>query len=194
VDAGIGQQIGDHLVQTHLVAAHHDRTARVREGDGAVRLHRPSVGHCVVDQCDQFDRLPLQGPALVETSQQEQVVDEHTHAGGLVLDAAHGQCQLLGIVGGAAPEQLGVAADRREGGAQLMGGVGHEAAQPLLQLVALGEGLLDAIDHRVERHAQVAVLGAGVGHGVAMGERQDHGHGGHDLHRDEATERVLDVG
>ena len=55
-------------------------------------------------------------------------------------------------------QQLGVAADRRERGAQLVGGVGHELAQPGLRGGLLGEGGLDVGQHEVEGPAEAAHL------------------------------------
>ena len=79
----------------------------------------------------QVDRIALERAALVEAGEQQQVVDEHAHARRLALDAAHRLRQVVGAVGGAAPEQLGVAADRRERRAQLVRRVGDEPAQAL---------------------------------------------------------------
>src|SRR5205823_5777107 len=54
-----------------------DRTIRI---DGAGALHR------FFDDPGEVHRLPLQGPALVEAGQQEQVVDQDSHPGCLRLD------------------------------------------------------------------------------------------------------------
>jgi hypothetical protein len=67
------------------------------------------------------------------------------------------------VARGAHAEQLGVAADRGQRGAQLVRGIGDEAAQAVLAVLALAEGLLEAIEHRVERDAEPADLGARVG-------------------------------
>ena len=53
---------------------------------------------------------------------------------------AHRGLEVVGPLGGAAPEQLGVAAHRGERGLQLVGGVAHELAQAPLGLAPLGEG------------------------------------------------------
>ena len=91
----------------------------------------------------------------------EEVVDERAHADRLLLGAPHGVVELAGLVERAGPVQLGVPADRRHGRAQLVRRVGDELAQPRLRRGALVEGLLDAAEHPVERHAEVAGLGAG---------------------------------
>ena len=90
----------------------------------------------------------------------------------------------------AAPVQLGVAADRGDRRAQLVGGVGDEPAQPLLGRLLVGEGLLEPGEHRVQRGAQLARLGAGrgVGHPLRqVGPAGDgRGRAGHRLERPDA--------
>ena len=61
---------------------------------------------------------------------------------------------------GALAQELGVAADRGERRAQLVGGVGHELAQPGLGRRLLVEGRLDLGQHGVEGGAEPADLGA----------------------------------
>ena len=76
-----------------------------------------------------------------------------------------------------APEQLGVGRDGGDGGAQLVGGVGHEAAQPGLggpQPPLRGhpgaEGRLDAGQHDVEGPGQPPDLGLVVLAGDPLGQ------------------------
>ena len=59
--------------------------------------------------------------------------------------------------------ELGVAADRGERGAQLVPGVGDELPHPRLALLPGGERRRDVAEHAVERRADLADLGAGVG-------------------------------
>ena len=73
--------------------------------------------------------LAQQLALFVEARERQQVLDEHAHARGLGLDARHRLLLVGGIAGGADPVELGVAADRGERGAQLVRGVGEEAAQ-----------------------------------------------------------------
>ena len=67
--------------------------------------------------------------------------------------------------------ELGVPADGRDRRAQLVRRVGDELPQPGLGRGPLVEGLLDAAEHPVEGHAEVAGLGAGraLGHALATG-------------------------
>ena len=113
---------------------------------------------------------------LVQARERQQVLDEHAHARGLVLDPAHRLRDVLGLARGAHAEQLGVAADRDERRAQLVRRVGDEAAQPLLARLARGERVLEPVEHAVERDAEAADLGARVGRldavrEVAAGDR-----------------------
>jgi hypothetical protein len=169
VDPGVGQEIAGHLPEAGLVAGDD-------EAVGMLVGHRPGgvdggeVGQGVGGHRDEIDRLALQRAALVETGQQEQVVDEDPHAGGLVLDTAHGPGQVLGPVGGAATEQFGVAPDGGQRRAQLVAGVGHEAAQPVLGRRPLAEGRLDLAQHGVQRQPEPADLGVGLGRLHPAGE------------------------
>ena len=111
----------------------------------------------------QVDRLADLLADLVEAREREQVLDEHAHPRRLVLDPRHRLRDVLGLRGGADPEELGVAADRRQRRAQLVRRVGQEAAQALLARAPLGERLLQAREHRVERQAEAADLRARLG-------------------------------
>ena len=116
---------------------------------------------------------PLDGPGLVEPGQQQQVLDQCLHAGRLLLDAAHDHRQVdPGRVARslAEAEQLGEALDRGERRAQLVRGVGQELAEPVLGPVALGEGRLDLVEHRVEGQAELADLAAAFAGGDPLGE------------------------
>ena len=61
---------------------------------------------------------------LLEAREQEQVLHQDTHPGGLRLDSAHRPFELGAVTGGAEAKQLRVAADRGERGAQLMRRIG----------------------------------------------------------------------
>ena len=169
MDPGIGQEVAGHLAEPGLVARYHERVGMV-EGDGPVGGDGGQVGQGVAGHGHKVDRRPLQRATLVEPGQQQQVLDEEAHAGGLVLDAAHGPGQVLGSLGRAPAEQLGVTPDGGQGGAQLVGGVGDEAAQPVLRRGLLGEGRLDLGQHGVERQTEPADLGVGFGRLHPAGE------------------------
>ena len=169
VDPGVGQQVAGHLPEPGLVAGDDQRIGML-VGHRAGRVDGREVGQGVAGHGDEVDRLAFQRPALVEPGQQEEVLDEEPHAGGLVLDAAHGPGQVLRPLGGPPAEQLGVAPDGGERRAQLVAGVGDEAAQPVLGGAPLGEGGLDLGQHGVEGEAEAADLGVGLGRFDPAGE------------------------
>ncbi len=74
------------------------------------------------------------------------------------------------VRGGPHAEQLGVAADGGERGAQLVGGVGEETAQALFAGCALGKRLLETVEHRVQRQAEPPDLRLVGGRADASGE------------------------
>jgi hypothetical protein len=135
VHARVGEQVGDDLAQPGLVARHDGRG--IREPDlpivaGARRLR-------VADRLDhdaiEVDRSGSELAALVEPSEQQQVLDELGHAHRLRLDAADA-CTRRAAARRRAAGELGVAADRRERRPQLVARVGDEAAHLLLALLA----------------------------------------------------------
>src|ERR1035437_11150935 len=109
----------------------------------------------------EVDGAALELGLLVEASQSEEILDEHAHALGLLLDPSH--CHLGAACVGcrAHPEQLGVAADRGERRAQLVRGVGEELAQAVFARLARGKRLLETVEYPVEREAETSDLGSG---------------------------------
>ena len=162
VGPGVRQQVGQHLAQPPAVADHGDGLGGV-EVDRVVRRGGPGVGHGVDGQRPEVDGGLVQRAPLVEAGQEQQVVHQDAHALGLLLDAAHGDGQVLGALGRTPAEELGVAPDRRQRGPQLVGGIRHEPPEPRLGGGPFGEGRLDLAEHGVEGQAQPAHLGALVG-------------------------------
>lgn len=74
-------------------------------------------------------RPGLQGAALVEPARSSR---SSARSPGLALHPPHGLPELNVAAQGALVPEVGVALDRREWGAQLVGGVGDEAPQPVL--------------------------------------------------------------
>ena len=131
-----------------------------------LRRDRLRVVHGVGGQRQQVDAMPIQRPLRVQPGQQQQILDQQTHPARLALDARH---QHLDVAGGALPVQLGEAADRGQRRAQLVAGVGDEAAHPFLGAAGLlGRRLrrrhraLDLREHAVERQRQPAHFGARI--------------------------------
>ena len=109
----------------------------------------------------EVDGAELERLGLVEARELEQVLDEAAHADGLLLDAFHGLGDVLGGLQGAHAVELGVAAHRDQGRAQLVAGVADEAAHLARWSCAVGEGAVDAAEHGVERAVEAADLGVG---------------------------------
>ena len=128
----------------------------------AVRLHRRRVGGRVPDQPGQVGLGQVQRGGAVQPGQFEQFGHQRAHPLRLLLDAAHRVRQLVRAER-ALPVQLGVAADGRQRGAQLVRGVRGELADLLLGPQPGAERLLDPVQHGVDRPAQPAHLGAVVG-------------------------------
>ena len=137
-----------------------------RRGRGRRRGRR----HRVVGQRREVDRGALERPALVEAGQEEQVSTRlpmrtaSCSVRRMASSSSSASSQAAGAV------ELGVAPDRRDRRAQLVGGVGHELAQPVL-----GRGSLRRRPPRcarawVQGHAELAGLGAGGALGHALGE------------------------
>ncbi len=105
----------------------------------------------------------LERTTLVEPGEQQEVVDEHPHADGLFFDPAHRLGEVLGPLIGAAAEQLGVAADRRQRRAQLVRRVGRELPQACFGRGALGERAFDLVEHAVQGEAEPADFGRARG-------------------------------
>ncbi len=181
--AGVRQEVADGLPQRAVVADDPDRVGR--DDHGPRRLDGPEIPGGVLDHRREVDRPGVGGAALVESGEAEEVVHERAHPGRLLLDAAHRALQVLGGGEAAGAVQLGIPADRREGGAQLVGGVGDEAVQPRLRGRAVGEGALDAAEHRVQGQAQTPRLGALVDLGDALVERAGGDRAGGGGHRRE---------
>ena len=165
----VAQEVAEHLAQLVGVAEHGGAAVGV-ERDLAVGGGRARVVDGVAGERGDVELVVRRVGHLVEPREREQVLDEHAHPRGLVLDAAH-RALLLGTLGhGAHAEQLRVAADRRQRRAQLVRGVGDERAQPVLARLAAGEGVLEPVEHAVERRPEPADLRAGIGRLDPVGE------------------------
>ena len=186
---GVADEVGEHLPQPRLLADDHARRRRARPSrSGTSRVGRDGSRACRSLTASAASTVRSTGPsahrsALVDPGEREQVLDERAHAGGGLLDAAHGVVDLVGRGQRAHPVQLAVAADGGQRGAQLVRGVGDEPAHPGLGRGPRAERLLDLGEHPVERGAQPAdlgVLGRG-GHALGQVAGGDRGRGGLDL-------------
>ena len=117
------------------------------------------VADGVDDQPRKVHLLPLQRPPGVEAGQQQHVLDELRHPLGLRLDAVHRVRDVVGDVTALALRQFGIPADRRKRRAQFVARVGDELAHPGLAGVPGGQRAGDAVEHPVQRGAQLPDLG-----------------------------------
>ena len=169
VDERVAQQVAEHLAQLVAVADDLGGAVDLQCDLAAGRGGAPVVDR-VADERGEVELGVRRVGHLVEAGQGQQVLDQHAHPRRLVLDAPHRLLDLGRVARGAHAEQLGVAADRGQRRAQLVRGVGDEAPQAILAGLALAEGPLEAVEHRVERDAQAADLGARVRRLDAVGE------------------------
>ena len=157
----VREQVVEHLPQPLLVALDDHRAVRV-ELELAARVEHARRLDRLARDLAELHRSALERTALVEPGEQEQVVDEKAHPTRLALDPGHCALEVLGALARAPVEELGVGAHGRKWRAQLVGGVGDEAPQPVLGRGALVERLLDLAEHRVEGPAEAPDLGARV--------------------------------
>ena len=160
---GVGEQIGQHLMQPGFVAD---------DGDGLVgQIQQPlmfgsrdvRVADGVDDEPGQIDLLAFQRSSGVQPRQQQHVLDELRHPFGFGLDAAHRVGDVVGEVISFALRQFGIAANRGQRCAQFVAGVGDELAYPCLAGVPRGQCARDAVEHSVQRGAELSDLGVRAG-------------------------------
>ena len=176
---GVAHQVRQHLTQPRLVAENDRSRPRFGQFETGVVAGRNRTGvvHRVGCQQAQVHWLAIERALLIETGQQQQVLDEQAHAFGLALDAAHHAVFSSPVRDGPHPVQLGEPANRRQRGTQLVAGVSHETAHPVggrarlgLGGLPLGECGFDLGEHLVERPGEPAHLGAVIGIGNAAAE------------------------
>ena len=153
----VANKIRDCLTEAKVVTGHDHRGADARD-HVAFRVGRARIADRVVDHRREVDGRAVERPPLIEPREQQQVVDEQSHAPCLVLDAPHREQHVLARHVGIALQQLRVAAHRRQRRAQLVRRVGDEMAETLLHRLALGEGALDLTEHLVECQTEAADL------------------------------------
>ena len=163
VGTRVAEQVGDDLVQPRRVALDLDRLVGQVELPDVVGGGGVGVADRVDDHLGEVDGLVVERAAGVQAGEQQQVVDQRGHPDRLGLDAADRVGDACGHRLLLATGQLRIPTDRGERGAQLVAGVGDELAYPLLALLALVEGVVDVVEHLVERGADLTDLGASVG-------------------------------
>ena len=97
----VGQEVGCDLAQLRLVADHDGDLVEPlalsahRQVDGSCRVDRSGIDDGVGGEAQQVDRLAAQRSVLVQSGEQEHVVDEQAHALRLGLDPSHDPCYVL---------------------------------------------------------------------------------------------------
>ena len=129
--AGVGQQVGDNLVQALLVADDLDRLGWQLQLPHMVRSQDAGVGDRFEEQPGQVDRQLFDRASGVEPGQQQQILHQCGHPDRLGPHLVQRGPKPVDVLGPAS-RQLGVAFDRRERRAELVGGVGDELADLLL--------------------------------------------------------------
>ena len=127
----VGQQVVDDLPQSVAIAPYLDGAGDI-ERDRPVGLDCSGRLHGIGGHGPDVDRGPFERAALVEPRQQEQVVDQHTHARRLLLDACQQPGEVLGMTIGPQPVELRVGAHRGHRRTQLVRRVGDELPYVLL--------------------------------------------------------------
>ena len=153
VDEGVAHEIAHHLAQARVVPGDDDRSIGA-DADLALRGDDAGVGHSVVGDGAQVDRLLGQRPALVKAGQDEQVVDETGHSDRLLLDAPPRRLGVRGRFRRPTPQHLGITADGGERGSKLMRCVGDHPAQPRVRGSSLFESRFDLAQHSVEGESE----------------------------------------
>ena len=133
-----------------------------------VRARGVGVAHGVEDEAGEVDSARSSGrPASRRASRRRSSTS-------VVIRSACEEMRRKGVRGVVrerpAAGQLGVAADRGEGGAQLVAGVGDELAQLHLAVLPRLQCRADVVEHVVERGPDLADLGGRVGVRHAFGE------------------------
>ena len=162
MDARVLQQVVEDLPEAEFVPADLDLAVGLQL-HRPVRVDRSGRVHGLADDPGQIDRVAFERPALIQPREQEEIVDQHAHPTRLGLDASHRLLQILRARVRSATEELRVAADRRERGAELVRRIRDERPEPLLGPASLIERRLDLREHRVQREAEPSDLGPLVG-------------------------------
>ena len=156
---GVGEQIREHLMQAGLIAPYDDGFFGQVQRPLVVGARDMRVAGGVDDEAGQVDLFALQRSPGIETREQQHVLDEPGHPLRLGLHPAHRVRDVVGQVVLFALRQFGVATNRRERCAQFVAGVGDELPNPHLTCVPRGQGSGDAVEHTVQRGAELADLG-----------------------------------
>jgi hypothetical protein len=96
----VSDQVGDDLPQAGFVTDDDGRRIGLADlqRDRTRRIEDTGVTHCVARKSEHVNRGLREWALLVEASQEQEILDEHPHALGFVLDATHPPAN-VGVVG-----------------------------------------------------------------------------------------------
>jgi len=171
VDAGVGEQIGQHLVQPCRITGDDHRLLGQVKLPLVIRPGNVRVTDRVDRQPRKIHGLTFQRSAGVQARQQQQVLNEARHPLGLGCHPAHRVRHRLAVVVHALGE-FGIAADRGERRAQFVTGIGDELANPGFTGLPRGQGVRDVVEHAVQCRSELAHLGLRVRVGFGHAHRQ----------------------
>ena len=121
----------------------------------------------VADDIDEQRReihlFAVHRPALIQPSQQQQVVDQPAHPGGLGLDPFHGVRDIRRQLVAGTTGQLGVPANCGQRRPQFVTGVGNELTYLALALLPCGQRVGHMAEHAIERSTNLPDLGVRLG-------------------------------
>ena len=153
------QEVVDHLAQGDGVS-HDLHDVACFERHGPFGTHHAGRLDGLHHQPDQLDQLRFQRWLLVESRQDEQVLDQAAHATRLVLYSRHDAAHVVATVRGAVREELGVGRHGRDRRTKLVRGVRDESPQTGLGGLQFLKPGLDALQHHVERLGDPTHFGA----------------------------------
>ena len=161
--AGIGKQIGKHLMQAGLIPRDNDRLVGNVQRPPVVGAGDVRIADGVDDQPGQVDRFTLQRASGVQAGEQKHVLHQLRHPLGFGLHAAHRMGDVVGQVIPFPLGQFGIPANRGQRCAEFVAGVGDELAHPGFAGMPGGQRAGDPVQHPVQCGAELADFGVGAG-------------------------------
>ena len=113
----------------------------------------------------------FEGPSGIEAGEQEEVVNEMTHAVGFGTDSRQRFGYRRGQVAADALGVFGLAAHDRNRGSQLVTGVSDEVTEVIFARVAVTQCRFDVFEHVVERVGYLSGFSLRCVHGDSLRQR-----------------------
>lgn len=113
VHPGVGEQVGEHLMQASIVAIDHHWFVGHVEGPFVLGTSGVGIAHGIDEQAGEVEWRACEVAPLVEAGEEKQVFDEGSHAYRFRLDPAERVNDVCGQVVITPSRELGVSANRR---------------------------------------------------------------------------------